>query len=97
MDPFCLELHSNKQDKRLILKKFEDVLKVGEIENSKDFNLLTANLNNLKDELKEVVNKIHYFKLYNYSLYEAILNYKKYSSFFSQLLQKKHSNNMEKK
>ncbi len=78
IDPFCLELHSQKQDKRAVLSTFERVLDLGEIERNKDYEKIVEENENLKNILKDIVIKIHSTKRYGISLYDAILEYEKY-------------------
>ena len=78
VDPFCLELHSNKQDKREVLKSLERVLDFGEVQNSEDFEKVTNNYNLVNEELQEIVQKIHFEKNYPISLYDALIRYQKY-------------------
>ena len=78
IDPFCLELHSNKQDKREVLKSFEKVLELGEISSSKEFNDLSSTYDSIKEELTSLEDKIHLPHNYYLSLYDALVSYSKY-------------------
>lgn len=80
IDPFCLELHSNKQDKREVLKSFDKVLQIGEIKRSEDFDTLTSSYDSLKEELGDLMDKIHLNKNYYISLYDSLVNYSKYKN-----------------
>ena len=78
VDPFCLELHSNKQDKKEVLKTFEKVLEIGEISQSEDFSKISDTYDLINEELTDLVEKIHYPHNYYLSLYDALVNYSKY-------------------
>ncbi len=78
IDPFCLELHSNKQDKKVVLSALEKVLELGEIDRKKEFTSLIDNINYLKNELREIIKKVHLKGDYSLSLYEAILKFEDY-------------------
>ena len=78
VDPFCLELHSNKQDKKNVLSSLEKVLELGEIAKKKEFSSLIDNINYLKNDFKEIIKKVHFKNAYPLSLYDAILKFEKY-------------------
>ena len=80
VDPFCLELHSNKQDKKEVLASLEKVLDLGEIAKKREFSSLIDNINYLKNDLKEIIRKVHFKKDYPLSLYDAILKFEKYKN-----------------
>ncbi len=78
IDPFCLELHSNKQDKKVVLSSLERALDLGEIAKKKEFLSLIDNINHLKTDFKEIIKKVHFKDDYPLSLYDTILKFEKY-------------------
>lgn len=80
IDPFCLELHSNKQDKKEVLNSLNSTLELGEIEGSLKFNQITRNISDSKEVLRDIVFKMHSTKNFPLSLYDAILEYQKYEN-----------------
>lgn len=78
IDPFCLELHSNKQDKKIVLNSLERALDLGEIAKKREFSSLIENINYLKNDFKDIIKKIHLKDDYPLSLYDAILKFEQY-------------------
>lgn len=75
LDPFCLELHSNKACKRDVLSQLEKTLSVGCIKAPEEYEVKANDLHDLRQELNEVVKEIHEKRSYGMSLYEAITRY----------------------
>ncbi len=78
LDPFCLELHSNKAQKRAVLGQLEKTLSVGKLKKPEDYAQTAERLHNLRKTLNDVVNAIH--KKYNtgFHLYQNITNYERF-------------------
>ena len=79
LDPFCLELHSNKSTKRHVLQQLEKSLKVVHIVPPSEFNTVAEKLFTQRKELIAYINALHTpdpadrLSLYDYILrYEAI-------------------------
>ncbi len=71
---FCLELHSNKASKRLVLEQIDKALKHDHTASSSIFKKSSQELFERRNELNEFINKIYEEKLI-YSLHDAIVYY----------------------
>lgn len=69
---FCLELHSNKANKSEFFEKLKKSMELGVTKNPEEFELKCCELEEKRDRLLEVINKMH-IKMYHYSLYDAIV------------------------
>lgn len=59
LDPFCLELHSNKSTKRHVLKQLEKALEVGYMSHPYDYDSLAKKLFAERKELIEYIEALH--------------------------------------
>ncbi|MDE6310791.1 MAG: DUF4011 domain-containing protein [Muribaculaceae bacterium] len=76
LDPFCLELHSNKTTKRHVLGQLEKALKVAHIMSPEEFNSLAEKIFNERKTLIAYMNALHNTdKADGLSLYECIVRY----------------------
>lgn len=75
LDPFCLELHSNKAQKRAVLNQLDNTLNVGYIKEPEEYEETAKKLHDMRKELNEVMEEIHKKRSYGMSLYEAISKY----------------------
>ncbi len=72
LDPFCLELHSNKTNKTSVLAELNKTLEIGKIKSPEDYSAETAKLNEQRKKLNSVVSALHERRSCGISLYEAI-------------------------
>lgn len=72
---FCLELHSNKVDKSVILHNLETTLSLKSEEKNPDFAIKGELIETIRRELNEPVNALHKKRRLGVSIYEAILIY----------------------
>ncbi len=72
LSPFCMELHSNKSNKKDILKKLEETLNLGLFKNSPDWETVTSELYSIKQELNNYVEALHYNHEIGFSLYNVL-------------------------
>ncbi|MDO5521358.1 MAG: DUF3320 domain-containing protein [bacterium] len=72
LEPFCLELHSNKTSKSSVLAQLDQALEVGRIKAPEEYKKTAVRLQELRNELNYVVEAIHCKREYGKSLYEAI-------------------------
>ena len=70
--PFCLELHSNKSNKKDILKKLEDTMNMGTYQNSPQWEETLASLETVKTALNDYVDALHKRHEIGFSVYDAI-------------------------
>ena len=74
---FCLELHSNKVDKNVILHNLETTLALKKEEEAPEFVSKGELIEALRNDLNEPVNALHKMRRLGVSVYEAILIYLK--------------------
>lgn len=75
LDPFCLELHSNKANKRSVLEKLERTLELGRIKHPEEYLRTAKQLGDLRRKLNEPVKALHKKRFLGISLYEAVCRY----------------------
>lgn len=75
LSPFCLELHSNKVDKKSFLAQIEEALDVARCESVDDFKSMSEELFRTRQELNGYVNALHKKRGNDISLYEALNRY----------------------
>lgn len=75
LDPFCLELHSNKAKKRDVLEQLQKTLEVGHVKEPKLYEETATLLQGYRTSLNEIVTELHRKRQYGFSLYEAITKY----------------------
>ncbi|MBP0964808.1 MAG: DUF3320 domain-containing protein [Oscillospiraceae bacterium] len=80
LDPFCLELHSNKTNKSSVLAELNKALEVGRIKSPEEYSSEAARLKEQKRKLNETVSALHEKRSCGITLYEAISAYERNSS-----------------
>ena len=80
LDPFCLELHSNKANKTAVLGQLEKTLEVGQIKEPAEYAQAAEKLHSLRRELNHVVAALHEEKNFGGSLYDAVAVYEQYKA-----------------
>ncbi|MGI6261830.1 MAG: DUF3320 domain-containing protein [Acutalibacteraceae bacterium] len=80
LDPFCLELHSNKAKKKDVLAQLDTALNVGRIKPPEEYEQEAQRLFRLRQELNTTVKKLHRKQASGFSLYEMIARYERYRS-----------------
>ena len=75
LGPFCLELHSNKAQKRAVLKQLDDTLNVGRIKHPQEYKAQAEKISAMRKELNSVMEEIHRKQDYGFSLYDAAVKY----------------------
>ena len=76
LDPFCLELHSNKTTKRHVLQQLEKALQVTHIQSPEDFGLQADKIFEERKALIAYMNALHEKEQEDgLSLYDCILRY----------------------
>ena len=81
LGPFCLELHSNKAQKRAVLKQLEDTLNVGRVKTPAEFEAEAAKIASLRAELNDTMSEIHKVRPYGMSLYDAAVKYEQFKPY----------------
>jgi len=78
---FCLELHSNKAQKKSFLEQIEKALEYSHTSSPKMFEKSLADLKDKRDYLNNFIHKIHE-KKYSLSLSDAIAKYFQYEEYY---------------
>ena len=77
LDPFCLELHSNKTNKTTVLSELNKALEVGRIKSPEEYSAEAKRLKEERDGLNSIVYALHEKRSCGLSLYEAISAYER--------------------
>lgn len=75
LDPFCLEMHSNKATKSHFLEQMQKAIEVTHIQSPAEYKNLSKRLFDHRKKLIEYMEVLHSPQTYGYSLYECITNY----------------------
>lgn len=81
LDPFCLELHSNKAQKRSVLDQLDQALEVGRTVPPENYKAEAERLRAEKQELGAVMKALHEKRPIGMSLYEAVTVYDRYKEY----------------
>lgn len=73
--PFCLELHSNKAQKKAVLSQLEKTLEVGHIKSPQEYSQTAEKLKSLRDELNSTMNALYIERGAGLSVYDAVVQY----------------------
>lgn len=79
--PFCLELHSNKAQKRAVLQQLDETLAVGRIKSPETYQATADRLFRLRSELNDTIAQLHEPRALGLSLYDAIALYERNKQF----------------
>lgn len=85
LGPFCLELHSNKAQKKNVLDQLEATLEVGQIKKPEEYEATAESLYKLRSQLNEVVDELHTKRSFGMSLYDAIIRFENYRTYFGRV------------
>ncbi len=77
LDPFCLELHSNKTNKSVVLSEINKALEVGKIKSPEEYEATAEKLYSIRKKLNYIIEAVHCKRDFGVSLYEAIELYEK--------------------
>ena len=72
LDPFCLELHSNKTNKSSVLSQLNKSLEVGRIKSPDDYKATADRLHTMRTELNYIIEGLHCKRKFGKSVYEAV-------------------------
>lgn len=81
LDPFCLELHSNKSRKAEVLSQLKSATEVRRRKPGFDFDAESSRLDSLKADLDTVYIKLHQETFHGISLFEIFSRYIQYEGF----------------
>lgn len=72
LDPFCLELHSNKTKKSTVLEQLEKSLEVGRVRSPEEYTATAQHLHELRAQLNHIITALHQRRSWGGSLYGSI-------------------------
>lgn len=72
LDPFCLELHSNKAQKSAVFAQLAKTLEVSNLESPAEYEAIASKLYEQRSRLNEIVNELHAKRHNGFSVYELI-------------------------
>ncbi len=75
LEPFCLELHSNRAKKKDVLEQLNMALSVGRQASPENYLLQAQRLQESRQELNDFVRELHTVRPYGLTLYDAICRY----------------------
>ena len=75
LDPFCLELHSNRAKKKDVLEQLDAALSVGRQAPPENYALQAQRLGESRQELNDFVKELHAIRPFGLTLYDAIARY----------------------
>lgn len=78
LGPFCLELHSNKAQKRAVLKQLEETLNVGKIKSPAEYKAQADKIYEMRQELNGIMEELHKKRNFGFSVYDAAVRYEKH-------------------
>ncbi|MBP3798864.1 MAG: DUF3320 domain-containing protein [Ruminococcus sp.] len=81
LGPFCIELHSNKAQKRAVLDQLNETLNVGRIKKPEEYQAQADKLKALRAELNMTMSAIHDSKKFGISLYDAAIRWEQNRAF----------------
>ena len=70
--PFCLELHSNKSQKKNVLLQLEHTLDVGHTKRPEEYTDTASKLHELRKSLNGVVIELHKKQMCGFSIFELV-------------------------
>ncbi len=75
LDPFCLELHSNKSQKRAVLSQLEEALSMSRIKPPGEYAQTAEKLHSLRKELNDTMSALYKQRAAGMSVYDAVTGY----------------------
>lgn len=85
LDPFCLELHSNKSRKKDVLNQLEKALDVAKNTSPSQFEAEAEKTASLRRELNKSAQEIHLKRSCGMSLYDAVIKYEQHRNYDGKL------------
>lgn len=76
---FCLELHSNKAQKRAVLSQLERTMEVGRIKQPEQYQQTADKLYDIRCQLNNVMTELHKKRKNGLSVYDAVTMYETYA------------------
>lgn len=79
--PFCLELHSNKAQKREVLSQLEKTFEVGHVKAPAEYQAQAKRVHDLRIHLNDIINELHKPRNCSMSMYQAIVSFEQYRQY----------------
>ncbi len=81
LDPFCLELHSNKAQKRAVLSQLEKTLNIKKTSSPEDFEKTAEKLSETRKKLNDTISVLHKKQNHGLSLHETLMIFEENADF----------------
>ena len=81
LDPFCIELHSNKAQKRELLSQLEKTFEVGRVKAPAEYEAQAKRLKDMRDSLNEIITQLHAPRSCGMSMYQSVVNFEQYQQY----------------
>ncbi len=81
LDPFCLELHSNKAQKRAVLSQLEKTFEVGHVKAPAEYEAQAKKVHELRNSLNEIITELHKPRSCGMSMYQSVVSFEKYAQY----------------
>ncbi len=81
LDPFCLELHSNKAQKRAVLSQLEKTLNIKKTTTPDSFKKTAESLFETRKKLNETISALHKKQNWGLSLYETLVIFERNAAY----------------
>lgn len=85
LDPFCLELHSNKTQKRVVLSQLEKTLNIRRTKEPEDYAKTAAELLETRKKLNDTIGAIHKKQPCGMSLYDLLVMFEQNAAYKGRL------------
>ncbi len=81
LDTFCLELHSNKAQKREVLSQLEKTFEVGHVKAPAEYEAQAKRVHDLRVHLNDIINELHKPRNCGMSMYQSVVSFEKYKQY----------------
>jgi len=81
LDPFCLELHSNKAQKRAVLSQLEKTLNINKTGSPESYSKTAENIYETRERLNKTIAALHKKQNYGLSLYDTLMLFEENAAF----------------
>ena len=82
---FCIELHSNKAQKSDVLQQINHILEIGKLKKPFEYEKCANDVLGKRNELNEIIKKLHKPFKNGFDLYENIISYEEYKNDFKEI------------
>ena len=82
---FCIELHSNKAQKSDVLQQINKILETGKLKKPFEYEKIANDLLAKRNELNNIIKKLHKPFKNGFDLYENIINYEEFKNDFKDI------------